>query len=160
MKLLSLVRHAAADPSMTVIDRARPLNERGVHTAAAMARRWCTLGLVPDLLLASPAERAHQTALGFAAEFRVDTGSIRLDERLYNATPGDLLEVIHGTPDPIRHLMIFAHNPGISDLARLLCADLPLAELAPAAVCTFRAGARSWRRIEVNRIALIACEQP
>ena len=145
---------------MAVIDRARPLNERGVRNSAAMARRWCTLGLVPDLLLASPAERAHRTALLFAAEFRVGPTSIGLDERLYNATPGELLEVIHGTPASLRHLMIFAHNPGISDLARLLCPALPLAELVPAAACTFRTGARSWRRIEVNRIALVACEQP
>jgi phosphohistidine phosphatase len=125
-----------------------------------MARRWIDRALVPDRMLTSPAVRAHRTAVLFAGEFGFAPASIRLDDRLYLARPGELLEVIHDTPAGTRHLMVFGHNPGISALARMLCADLPLVELPTAAVCTVKSTARSWSRFESATIALVACERP
>lgn len=160
MKLLSLVRHGKSDRHADLADRERPLNARGERAAPAMARRWLELDLVPDRMLTSPAVRAHRTAALFAGEFGIAPASIRLDERLYLASPGDLLEVIHDTPARCRHLMVFGHNPGISALARLLCDDLPLVELPTAAVCTVKSSARSWSRFESATLALVACERP
>ncbi len=160
MKILSLVRHAKSDRHVDVPDRERPLSPRGLHAAPAMARRWIRLDLVPDRMLTSPAVRAHQTAVLFATEFGIAPASIRPDERLYLASPGELLEAIHDTPSRTRHLMVFGHNPGISVLARMLCPDLPFAELPTAAACTVRSSARSWARIETGTIVLVACERP
>ena len=160
MKLLSLVRHAKSDRHVDLPDRERPLNPRGERAAPAMARRWIERDLVPDRMVSSPAVRAHRTAVLFAGEFDVAASSIRLDERLYLASPGDLLEVVHDATAGIRHLMVFGHNPGISALARMLCADLPLVELPTAAVCTLKSTARSWSRFESATLALVACERP
>lgn len=160
MRVLSLVRHAKSDRRVDVPDRERPLSARGEHAAPAMARRWIGLGLVPDRILTSPAVRAHQTALLFAGEFGLAPASIELDERLYLASPGELLEAIHDTPARTRHLMVFGHNPGISALARMLYPDLPFAELPTAAACTVTSSARSWSRVEDGTILLVACEQP
>ena len=121
MKLLSLVRHADSDAHTMLPDRERPLNERGARDAADMPQRWRARKLTPDLLLSSPAVRAHQTAGGFAAGFGIARHDIRLDERLYLAAPGDLVQIIHETLAGIGHLMVFGHNPGISALARMLC---------------------------------------
>ena len=160
MKLLSLVRHAKSDRHADLADRERPLNARGERAAPAMARRWLELDLVPDRMLTSPAVRAQRTALLFAREFGIAAASVRLDERIYLASPGELLEVIHGTPARTRHLMVFGHNPGISALARMLCADLPLTELPTAAVCTVKSTAHSWSGFESATLALVACERP
>jgi phosphohistidine phosphatase SixA len=56
--------------------------------------------------------------------------------------------------------MVVGHNPGISELARMLCAELPLAEMPTAALCTLRAGVRSWLSIETAGIELLACDWP
>jgi phosphohistidine phosphatase len=160
MKLLSLVRHAKSDRHTELADHERPLNSRGERAAPEMARRWRRHGLVPDRLCASTAVRAATTARLFAAEFGVASGDVRTDARLYLASPGDLLATIHETPTEIRHLMVFGHNPGISALARMLCPDLPLAELPTAAVCTIRSRAGSWRRFETASLELVACDWP
>lgn len=160
MRLLSLVRHAAAEPGTTLVDRERPLDDTGRHEAARMAQCWRLLGLVPDLIAASPAVRARETALAFAAAFGLDPSRIMADERLYLATPGDLLAVVHDIPSATAHLMVIGHNPGMSEFARALCPELPLLELPTAGCCTLRSSARSWRRIESSKIAVIACERP
>lgn len=160
MKLLTLVRHAKSDRSSDVPDRERPLNARGRSAAPDMARRWRTRELVPDLLVTSPAVRAATTATLFAREFGLDEDAVRIDERLYLASPGDMLETIHALPAPARHVMVFGHNPGISVLARLLCPELPLTELPTAAAVTLRSAARGWRGFEAAKLDLVACDRP
>jgi phosphohistidine phosphatase len=160
MKLLTLVRHAKSDHGGAVADRDRPLNARGRGAAPDMAGRWSRRGLVPDLLLTSPAVRAATTAALFAHEFGIAADAVRVDERLYLASPGDLLEAIHAAPDTARHVMVFGHNPGLSVLARMLCPALPLGELPTAGVVTLSSAARGWRRFERARLELIACDWP
>ncbi|HEY6926103.1 MAG TPA: histidine phosphatase family protein, partial [Steroidobacteraceae bacterium] len=63
MKRLTLMRHGDAqwkDPE--VADFVRPLNRRGSGESEAMGRRLSELTLLPDLIIASPARRAQQTA--------------------------------------------------------------------------------------------------
>lgn len=160
MKLLTLVRHAKSDRRADVPDRERPLNARGLRAAADMARRWKERGLVPDLLLTSPAVRAATTATLFAREFGLAEGLVRVDERIYLATPGDLLAVIQSAPGAARHVMVFGHNPGLSVLARMLCPELPLTELPTAAIATLRSSARGWRGFAGATLELVACDWP
>lgn len=159
MKLLTLVRHAESDRHPELADRDRPLSANGRRAAAEMARRWQRRGLVPDLLLTSPALRAASTARLFAHEFGIDAADIRIDDRIYPGSAGDLLDTIHAAAPAAAHLMLFGHNPGISELARLLCPALPLFELPPAGACTI-AGAAAWTDFENAVLELRACERP
>jgi phosphohistidine phosphatase len=59
--------------------------------------------------------------------------SIHTETGLYNASVHELLESIRATPDRIQHLMLVAHNPGITELANEL-ADARLDNLATCAV--------------------------
>ena len=47
---------------------------------------------------------------------------MRQDERLYLAAPADMLAVIRELGGSARHLMVFGHNPGITDFANRLSA--------------------------------------
>jgi phosphohistidine phosphatase len=76
-------------------------------------------GLVPDRAVVSPAARTRGTwtlvANGLSA-----SPAVKFDERLYNATPETILQVIRDAPAPAHMLCVVAHNPGVQQVALLL----------------------------------------
>jgi phosphohistidine phosphatase SixA len=114
---LILLRHAHADPQTAGgNDSERPLSLRGEAEADAAAAWLATHG-IPDRVVVSPARRAKDTAQRvLAGTGYADT---REDARIYEATPGDLLDVIGDHRDCSR-LMIVGHNPGFESVAALL----------------------------------------
>ena len=67
MKTLFLIRHAKSSwDDSTLDDHERPLNQRGKANAPIMAKRLQKLGIKPDMLFSSTAERAASTAQVFA----------------------------------------------------------------------------------------------
>jgi phosphohistidine phosphatase len=121
MRRLTLVRHAKAVNARdhgrdTDRDFERVLSPEGEAEAREMATRWARRGPRPDAILSSPAPRAEQTARIFAASWS-DAPRVLLDPRLYLATAEVILEVLR-TQEPIEHVLIVGHNPGVSDLAR------------------------------------------
>jgi phosphohistidine phosphatase SixA len=114
---LILLRHAHADPqSGDGSDTQRALSLRGEAEADAAAAWLASHGL-PERVVCSPARRARDTAARvLASAGYVDT---REDARIYEATPGALLDVIADHRDCTR-LMLVGHNPGFESLAALL----------------------------------------
>jgi phosphohistidine phosphatase SixA len=87
MNTLYLVRHAKSSwATAAQADRDRPLNERGLHDAALISQRLAERGVKPDVMLTSPATRAHTTARHIAKALGVKGKHIVEVERLYDAT--------------------------------------------------------------------------
>jgi phosphohistidine phosphatase len=150
MKRLTLVRHAHAKVHAAVTDFERPLSRRGKAEAKATALSLVEAGLVPDLLITSPARRTLQTAEIFARELQTPKRHVRQDELLYLATPDTILKLIHATGPRIEHLMIIGHNPGVSALANALAPQAKLGEFATAAACTMDVDVPTWSAISVG----------
>ena len=149
MKRLTLVRHAKSDWSLPgQADWDRALNKRGQRDAPEMARRLRARKLKPDLILASPAVRALMTASIMARELKVPAGHVRQDERLYLAAPADLLAVIHELGGPAKHLMVFGHNPGITDFANRLSAGDRIDNMPTCAVFTATFDLDDWSALD------------
>jgi phosphohistidine phosphatase len=113
LKRLYLLRHAKSswdDPSLSDIDR--PLAPRGVAAAPMMAEAMESEGLLPELVICSPARRTRETwdRIGSCLAFEPPS---RLDERLYLASPGELIAVIQEQPDELGSVMLIGHNPGM-----------------------------------------------
>lgn len=147
---LYLVRHAeAASADRGIEDFERALNERGRREAAAMALDTARLlaGYGPTLL-SSPAVRAITTARRFAEALGVDGRAIRIDARLYEASAGDWVEVLREQPTAAEPLIAFGHNPGISELAGWLCAELRGRALPTAARVGMRMRAADWSTVD------------
>ncbi|RKN42480.1 SixA phosphatase family protein [Streptomyces hoynatensis] len=113
-----LLRHAKADwPEVS--DHDRPLAERG-RKDAPLAGRWLAgAGVTPELTLCSTAVRTRETWKLCAPELprRPKTS---YDERLYDATLGELIAVVNGVDEEVRDLMLVGHNPGMHALADAL----------------------------------------
>jgi phosphohistidine phosphatase len=117
-RTIVLLRHAKADwPS--VPDHERPLADRGRLDASAAGRRFADDGITPDLAVCSTAERTRETWKLAAHELPHRPKTV-YDERLYDASLGELLALLGETPEQIDSLVLIGHNPGMHALAGAL----------------------------------------
>src|ERR1051326_8020454 len=102
---LIVMRHAKAGELPGGPDAERALTPRGRADAARAGQWLAEQGFVPDAVICSPARRARQTWRQVEAE--LDPGAVRAheDESLYQATAGDVLEIVRGTADQAVALM-------------------------------------------------------
>jgi len=115
---LILWRHAEAEPGEP--DLGRRLTAKGIKQAERVAA-WLD-GHLPDTtrILASPADRAQQTALALKRKFRT------ADELAPGATASAVLAVA-AWPDARESVLIVGHQPTLGEVASLLLAreELP-----------------------------------
>ncbi|MBO4254974.1 SixA phosphatase family protein [Streptomyces griseorubiginosus] len=113
-----LFRHAKADwPQVT--DHERPLAERGRLDAAAAGRRLADTGIPFDLALCSTATRTRETWKLAVHEFPQRPKTV-YEERIYEASPGELIALLNETPDDAQNVILIGHNPGVHGLADIL----------------------------------------
>jgi phosphohistidine phosphatase len=147
MRLLTLIRHAKSswdDPELS--DFERPLNARGRRDAPEMARGLAIEMERPLKLVSSPALRAMTTAHVFAEALSLKPTDIRIEPRIYEATPGTLLDVVNTLDNRDPHVVLFGHNPGFTELAQLL-ADVPFDEMPTCAVVTLQFDKANWHEL-------------
>ncbi len=110
-----LFRHAKADwPDVS--DHDRPLADRGRRDAPRAGRWLAGAGVTPELTLCSTANRARETWKLAVPELRRRPRTV-YDERIYDASAGELIAVLNGVEDDVRDLMLVGHNPGVHALA-------------------------------------------
>lgn len=115
MKTLYLLRHAKSSWNEPMDDRDRPLAPRGRRAARAMAGYMKAEGLVPDLVLCSPAVRAQETWAGMASVL----GPIPVcyEAVIYESDSAGLLDLIRATANDPTSVLMVGHNPGLEELA-------------------------------------------
>ncbi len=127
------MRHAKSDwTNDDLNDFERPLNERGLKTAPLMGELMKSKQFQPDLILSSPATRAKETAELVKKSAGFD-GEINFDERIYEASPSRLIEVLEEQSDEFDSILFIGHNPGFEGIIRFLTAKIepmPTAALA------------------------------
>ncbi len=121
MKTLTLVRHAKSSwKHRGLSDRERPLNKRGERDAPVMGRRAAEAGLRPSQIISSPAVRAWTTAKVFAKALNYPIEFLQREDGLYLASLDNLLDVVATQDAGFNSLMLFGHNPGLTDFANYL----------------------------------------
>jgi phosphohistidine phosphatase len=165
MKTLTLLRHAKSgwdDPVARDFDR--PLNPKGQRAAAMMGRHMRSEGLAFDHVVASPAVRVVETlehvATGYGSALAPSW-----DQRLYLASAGTLLDVLHELPDAAGHVLFSGHNPGLEELVLLLAGDNALresveAKFPTASLAELRFAADSWAAVKPGSGELVRFVRP
>lgn len=160
MRILTLVRHAKSSWDYAELsDFERPLNPRGRRDAPLMAQRCLQLSPQVDRLVTSPALRAISTARLFAEVFGIDTDELVVQPRIYEASATTLMQIVRGLDDGDRHVMVFGHNPGISQLAQRL-APCNFDEMPTCAAARFELDVGRWADVSAERGALVRYDYP
>ena len=151
MKELVLVRHAKSSwTDSSLDDSERPLNKRGERDAPEMGTRLARRKHRPDLIVSSPAVRALETARIIAKKLGYPRKDIAVQERLYGAGVVDLLDIIRNADDMVITLMLFGHNPGLTELANHL-GPREIPSLPTCGVLHLRFEADTWSIVGYSR---------
>ncbi|MFJ6936351.1 SixA phosphatase family protein [Streptomyces sp. NPDC101132] len=113
-----LLRHAKADWPQ-VSDHDRPLAERGRKDAPAVGLKLAETGITFDLALCSTAARTRETWKLAVQELPHRPKTV-YEERLYEASLGELIALLNETSDDVADLLVIGHNPGMHALADAL----------------------------------------
>lgn len=117
MRTLMLLRHAKAVVADGKIgDRDRPLANRGQKDAPKIGAYMGRHRLMPDRALVSPSKRTQETwALVAPALGKPVQASF--DDRLYEASPQTVMDVIQETGTACPTLLVVGHNPALHRVA-------------------------------------------
>jgi phosphohistidine phosphatase len=160
-RTLVMIRHAKsswANPLQS--DYERPLNERGEQDAPEMGERLKKLDIVPDLIIASTAKRARQTAKRIAAGVGYNADKIRWEEKLYHCIPSVFEEALYEVADDVKTVFIVAHNPGITGFVNQLSPDFNLDNMPTCGVVAAHIEADEWNQFAVANKDVFLFEYP
>lgn len=152
MKKLVLVRHAKSDwGNEGLKDIDRPLAERGYEDAYAMSKWFKENQAVPDLLVSSPAARALNTALIFSREFGIKESAIKIEEKIYESNSGIWLKIISQLDNKFNNIMLFGHNPTMTNLANELNTDLLFDNAPTCSIISLGLEIKDWKDIVTKK---------
>ncbi|NSC20926.1 histidine phosphatase family protein [Streptomyces albus subsp. chlorinus] len=159
-----LLRHAKADWPQ-VADHERPLAERGRLDAPAAGEWLAGQGITPQLTLCSTATRTRET-WKLVVQHLAQRPRTVYEERLYEAPPGQIIEVVNEVADEVRDLLVIGHNPGMQAVAEVLAgsaADDTLERLGrgfPTAGVAILRHTGSWKALEPGSAELVRFWSP
>ena len=123
MLTLALLRHAKSSwEHPTADDFDRPLSERGIAAAPAMAAYMAGHAIRPDVVLCSSAQRTRETLDFVLPTLSALPPPVTIEDGLYLATASSLLTRVRRVPVRWSSVLVIGHNPGLHDLAIMLAA--------------------------------------
>lgn len=157
-KSLLLVRHGKSDWSnFGLKDFDRTLNNRGHENAVEMAHRLRMKNTPIDLMMSSPAKRAKSTAEYFAQAFDFDT--IQYEPTIYEARIKDLYQVVNAINNSKQCVILFGHNPALTEFANQLC-NGHIYNIPTAGIVSINFPFESWEMISAGTGDLLYFDYP
>jgi len=148
MKMLYVIRHAKSswdNPLLNDFDR--PLSERGERDAPNMGKRLKEKDLVANLFLSSPAKRALKTAEKIANVLNYSIDKIKTDGNLYHAEDEEILHIVKHISDKHNVVLIFGHNPGLTDFVNNLT-DAIIKNIPTCGIVACKLNIESWKQAD------------
>ncbi|MFD3512448.1 SixA phosphatase family protein [Streptomyces sp. NPDC058657] len=148
-----LLRHAKADWPQ-VSDHDRPLADRGRRDAATAGRKLADSGIGFGLALCSTAARTRET-WKLAVQEMPQRPKTLYEDRLYEASLGEIIALLNEVPDEVTDLLVIGHNPGMHAAADALAGQADPDALArmtrggfPTAAYAVLGFTGSWKTVE------------
>ena len=152
MRVLYLLRHAKSswnDSSLRDFDR--PLKKRGREAAEQVGKRLAVEKLSNPVVICSPAVRTRQTAeiVLKSAKLPVEP---RFDERIYEASLRELVQVVSEIPADKEVAIMIGHNPGFEELLAFLSGEHR--RMPTCALAKIKFGDVSWKDVRAGEGSL------
>lgn len=158
MKKLFIIRHAKSDwGDENLDDFDRPLNEKGIKDCALVGKYLKQKNKKIDIILSSPALRAHTTAKLLAKELDFNK-NIMQNQYIYEPFVAAIQELISYIHDDNDTAILVGHNPGVSTLAYMLCDSRE--ELKTASIVEISFSCDSWMDVNKNNATFISYTKP
>jgi phosphohistidine phosphatase len=152
------MRHAKSSwAEADLADFDRPLNERGKRNALFMGNVMHENDYAPDIILSSPAVRARETALLVKEGGKLNS-ELQFDDRIYEASPQTLIQIVSGISDRYSSAMLIGHNPGIEGFIRSLTGTLE--PMPTASIAAIELNAASWSGVAANSSRVVKVIRP
>ena len=160
MKTLFLMRHAKSswkDNSLDDIER--PLNARGEKDAPKMAEILKKKNVEVEAVFTSPALRAAETAKIIWRGLNLSEDKFVTKEEIYAAGVKELLQVVKNFPAKFNSIIMFGHNPGLTNLQNVLT-EKYIDNIPTAGVVKIVFDINQWKEIEAGTGKLEFFEYP
>jgi phosphohistidine phosphatase len=161
-RTLVLIRHAKTEwaaPGQSDFDRS--LTERGRSDAHMMGLRLKEQRLLPDLIVASPAKRARQTAQILAGALAYIPEKIRWEESLYHCPSHTFEEVITtAVADEVKILFMIGHNPGLTHFVNDTLRHVNLAHVPTCGMVGLQFRGANWQEFGHTRPQFLFFDYP
>jgi phosphohistidine phosphatase len=120
MKTILLMRHAKSSwDGKEKDDRDRPISKRGKKNTENIAEMLKEEKLIPDLILASAAVRARQTAEVVIDELKYH-GDICYINKLYMGEVEAYTQQLQSLEDDVNIVLVIGHNPSLDSLLQMI----------------------------------------
>ena len=117
MHQLLLLRHAkSSHKDKSLIDFDRPLAKRGRKDSIRIGNWLKDHGLMPELIISSPAKRARQTVKRVCKSLDIDSASVQWEDCVYDANVRTLLKTLSEVPEEIDTVMLVGHHQGLESM--------------------------------------------
>jgi len=124
VRTLILLRHAKSDwQHEGLSDIQRPLNSRGHKDALTIGKWMAEHHLTPEWVLCSTAQRTRETLAQLNKSLTIPESLIQFEERLYQASLEQLLQLLDQCPQDLDQILLIGHNPGVEQLLGYLCGN-------------------------------------
>lgn len=162
---LLILRHAKSDwDTGAASDFERPLAKRGRKDAPRVGEWLYREGIVPQVIVSSPAQRARETVLKVCKGLDLTKKDIVWDDDVYEADLSALLGVLSRVPDEAATVLLVGHNPGLEELlCHLAGGELDQPEdgkLLPTATLARLEMPEDWSRLDYGSAALVRIVRP
>ena len=148
MKTFTLVRHAKSDWGHEgLLDIDRPLNQRGYTDAYVMSHWFANTKIKNHLLVSSPAVRAISTAFIFARALNIAENTVLITPSIYESSVTILKTVISQFPETANSVVLFGHNPDITNLCNELTNDLFFDNIPTCGIIQILFDVGSWQDV-------------
>ena len=159
-KVLYLVRHAKSSwKDVSVRDFDRPLNSRGEADAPFMGAKLKEKGILPDLIISSPALRAITTANILAEQMGLPVSQIRTEPRVYEALSSELLELVQECDPQLGSICLVGHNPAMTGFANQL-SNAGIDNMPTCSICCIEFSLADWSQVSQDRGKLVFFDYP
>ncbi len=147
-----MVRHAKSSWENTseISDIDRPLNVRGVKDAINVANYFCKKFNEVDFMLSSNADRALHTAAIFYRVLHQENKHFEVSRELYHPLAKDILGVLSKVNNDYNSVMLFSHNPGISDVVFEVKPDIQ--KVSTCSISFFTCNISKWEDIDISML--------
>ena len=152
MKKLILIRHAKSDwggEGLKDIDR--PLNDRGYDDAYRLSEWFFKNQDVPQQFISSDATRALSTANIFARNLMYPTNQISIVPQVYESSAEVLKNVITEIDNKLDYVVLFGHNPGITNLVNELAQEIFYDNIPTCGIVCLEFDVKTWKEVPTKK---------